>query len=204
MFCSGTRLALLARFFSGCAVSRLAVIGHFVLPSFRTFFAGSKKALGERKSLFSCNALSAGRARTRAAHVCRTRTSWRVGCLPADGSLVPLPSRHAQNSRSTLLNARTGCACSAAWAFSNAQAIPSVPFGKGDGAWRGLLRSRGMHPAPCNFGDSCSELLRGVARDARRASSWRNASVRRAAFPAALLARLAASLARAFARVSGG
>ena len=36
------------------------------------------------------------------------------GCLPADGSLVPLPSRHAQNSRSARLNARTGCACSAA------------------------------------------------------------------------------------------
>ena len=159
-FAGEARLALLARF-SGFAVSRLAATGHFVLLFFRTFFAGSKKALGERKSLLGQRSVCGARQNSRGTNSCRTRTVWRVGCLPADGSRIPWPSRHAQNSRSTLLNAQTGCAWFGSLGMVMPKQSPRSPLEKGmthDAACFARAACA-LHHAPCNLGHSFSELL---------------------------------------------
>ena len=204
MFCWGTRLALLARSSFYCDVSRLTATGRMRLLFFRTFFAGSKKALGERKSLLE-HASSAGRARTRTARIsCRARTVWRVGCLPADGSRIPLPSRHAQNSPPFSMATRTGCAWFGSLHTLVCKQSPRSPLEKGmvhDAACFARAACT-MHHAPCNLGHSFSELLSVLPET--RAGRRRGATLAFAATPFPPRYSLGcASLARAIARVSG-
>ena len=127
---SSPRLALLARSLLFC---RIATCSSRPLPFavFPHFLCWLKESAWRKKEPSRTRFVCGARQNSRGTNSCRARTVWRVGCLPADGSLVPLTPRHAQNSPPFSMATRTGCAWLGSLGMVMPKQSPRSPLEKG-------------------------------------------------------------------------